>query len=486
MKRDSLYWFGAVFLGLIACILLYTCLGYLLVRTHATFISAEMQIFTHFHMIPVVLPGDVYITSKLHLLGSSLFFGLTLGTFIAIIASILSIPIWIRKRVGVKFGMLTYVLLATIACILGYSKEMPVPSLFTGMLAPGFFFLPWWAIARHAVPQERQVTTWPVFFIIILLPGLVLLPGLNYTRVRDMMVSTPILRSLSRFYYDHTLLAAHVIKPIKYRTQNVIAIPPDTRVVAFSPPGTLWVRTAKPCSMNGIAFAVNQTRLNCPHVLVKDTTELNRDNKLVDKASIALDFNRSIRRTIGTFLHGPELLVPLFLLGWISAILSRLYTTRGFAAIVLILAYYALFMPSLRGIYITRKVMRDPGLVHEYAISESREKRYACLVTHPERLNPAELKRLARDDNPGTRLNALIEMGRRHSSRFIPDLIRGARDPQLNVRTKACEALGVIGGKRALRELEEVLNTETNWYVRDYAYNAACRIRPIAAVVNAP
>jgi len=486
MKRDISYWFRAVSLGSIACVFLYTLLGFMLVRMHAGFITAEMQIFTHFHMIPVVLPNDVHIRSTRHLVESALFFGVTLGLFIATIASILSIPLWRRSRggAGIGYGTLIYASLAFIACILGYSKEMPWISILTAMVSPVFFFLPWWAVTRHARPSKGQTRQWPLFFIIIILPTTMLMPALNYTRLRDGMIDTPVLDWLSRFYYDHTLLAAHVIKPIKYRTQNIIAIPPGTKSIAYSPSGTLWLRTDKPCSRTGIAFAVSKRRLGCPHIKAESNTALNKGNELIERASSLFDLNRPMRRSIGIFIRGPVLVVPLFLLVWLSITLSRLSMSRRILVTIMVLVYYMCFIPSLHNVYVIHKLASNPGIIHDYARSKGRIKKYTCLVTYPGRLSKSELKRLANDKSAGIRLNALIEMGRREDTGFVPRLIQATKDPQLNVRTKACEALGLIGGKDALNALYTLLKTENNWYVRDYAYRALCRIHPIAAIMG--
>ena len=57
-------------------------------------------------------------------------------------------------------------------------------------------------------------------------------------------------------------------------------------------------------------------------------------------------------------------------------------------------------------------------------------------------------------------------------------------DPQLNVRTRACWALGNIASKDALSLLEGVVRQDPSWYVRGYAYRAIGRVRPVSRSVS--
>lgn len=44
--------------------------------------------------------------------------------------------------------------------------------------------------------------------------------------------------------------------------------------------------------------------------------------------------------------------------------------------------------------------------------------------------------------------------------------------------------MGEIGGKEALRLLDQAIAAEPSWYVRDYAYRARGRIESVAKMVE--
>jgi HEAT repeat protein len=58
------------------------------------------------------------------------------------------------------------------------------------------------------------------------------------------------------------------------------------------------------------------------------------------------------------------------------------------------------------------------------------------------------------------------------------------KDPKMNVRTKACWALGKIQSDMALNLLDKVVHEDPSWYVRDYAYASTGRIRPETKVIS--
>jgi HEAT repeat protein len=78
----------------------------------------------------------------------------------------------------------------------------------------------------------------------------------------------------------------------------------------------------------------------------------------------------------------------------------------------------------------------------------------------------------------------VIEAGERRDPSFLPDIEARLKDPQMNVRTKACRALGRMGSDRAISLLDKTVRNDPSWYVRDYAYAALGRIRPEARVVR--
>jgi len=489
--KDLLKWFEASFFGLLGCMLLYTFFGMFLVHAHADIISSEMHLFISNHMLPVIMPDDIYLKGFSHQLGSALFFGLTLGPLTAILASAASISPWIKGHFS-KMDIFICVMLICIYLFLTFSKEMPLVSIVSSILTPAFFFIPWiYAVKyrgatkkRHRPPlADHRRTRWIVFALILLTP-LVLFKGTSFIGIRDAMIDMPVLNKLSDFYYNHTLLAAHVIKPILYQTQKVIAITKDTGKIWYSPHGSLWIRTKDPCSIKGRIMAVSKRPVACSSIIVSKKGLVTLGNRVIRQGSEKFDNNRSIRKAVGVFLKGPVVLIPIFVILWLALWLASLFEHHKTFAILLVTVYLIGFIPHMHYMYLTHSFNIHKENVHMFAASDNVKKRYIALRSHSKEFTRDELSAFATDPVPGIRLNAYIIMGKRKYADLIGLLEKGTRDPQLNVRTKACEALGQIGNTQALSILEKVADGDPSWYVRNYAYRAIGRIRPVFKVVD--
>ncbi|MEN6474485.1 MAG: HEAT repeat domain-containing protein [Syntrophaceae bacterium] len=490
-RTDLPRFFLAAFCGMLACIALYTVFGAIFTHAHALRMSSEMQLFLWAHLPVCVSPGDPFLTSCVHQLGSGLFFGLTLGLLCGIAGLLASIPIWYlgkdAPRLG-AIGILIYGILAVMAATSSYSREMPGVSLVFGILAPGAYFLPFSAIVRTTRPREINITRWVVVAMLLLTP-LILLKGQSYEHIRDAMVDTPILKNLNTFYYEHTLLAADVIKPAPYRTQNAIALEKDIVLTGDLPHGTLWISTAEPCALTGASLSAGASDLACLSVKLANKSA-SPETILKDPA---LDRNNTMRKGIGTFLtKGPILIVPVFLLAWFALGLARLTERNLTLGAFVISAFLLVFVPGFSHLYAGHELRKHPEKIHAYAASKHPSQRYQTLLLQldsrrrlVEKLTPMEIDALAKDPYAKIRLNALILAGRSTDKAAYFTLVKNAlADPQVNVRTKACQALGKIGGPEALELLGQTLNNDPSWYVRDYAYHAIGRIRPISAWVK--
>jgi len=92
---------------------------------------------------------------------------------------------------------------------------------------------------------------------------------------------------------------------------------------------------------------------------------------------------------------------------------------------------------------------------------------------------------MIREPSARIRVNSLIEAGNRRDPSFMAAMEDALSDANLNVRTKACWAIGRIGSERALYLLKKVVGGDPSWYVREYAYSALGKIQPEAKVVSA-
>jgi len=483
--------FLAAFCGSLACVALYTVFGTIFTHAHAAVFSSEMRLFLGAHLPVVINPEDPFLTSPFHQLGSGLFFGLTLGLLCGIIGLLASIPIWYlgkdAPRLG-GIGLLIYGIMAVMAATSCYSRELPGVSIVFGILAPAAYFLPFSAVARTTRPRRINLTRWVVVAMLLLTP-LILLKGQSYEHIRDAMVDTPVLKGLNTFYYDHTLLAADVIKPVYYRTQNAVALERGVVLTGELPHGTLWISTSEPCALSGAAASAGTSDLKCLSVRLTNNTATAES---ILKAP-ALDRNKTMRKGIGTFLtKGPILIVPIFLLAWIALGLARLTERNLTLGAFVLSAFLLVFVPGFSHLYAGHELRKHPEKIHAYAASRHPSQRYQALLLQLdpsrrllEKLTPGEIAALAKDPYAKIRLNALILAGRDAEKADYFSLVRNAlSDPQLNVRTKACKDLGQIGGPEALNLLLATLHNDPSWYVRDYAYHAIGRIRPISAVVK--
>lgn len=485
--RDPTQWFRASCLGTIACILLYTLYGFILVSSHAKILSSQAELLIASGMEPLVRAGDPYLAGILHRIGSGFFFGATLGTLAAVVSMAFSIPVWLKHRFSL-YDIVPYLILGGINTYLGFSGEFPVASFVFGYLSPVFFFLPWAFLIRKSRERDVNVKRWlvtalvassPLFFVKAIGPA-------PFEMIRDSMLTVPVMRTLSDFYYNHTLLAAHVIKPIEAQEQKVIAVSSDgASYIGPIPHGSLWIVTRDPCAVPGASLVVSRSELPCTSIVLPDSRPVNAANRIMETYSASFDRNKGLRQGIGLFLFkGPLLIVVALSMLWFSLFVSNLWERAAFVSLLVLLAYLALFTPAWRNLYERRELSAHQDRVAQYILSEHEEKRYLALVVFPNEFTDHELIRFARDESPRIRLRALFEAGERGGPQFFGIMEEALRDPQLNVRTKACWTLGRIGTAKAADLLDRTLRNDPSWYVRGYAYRALGRMHPSARIVR--
>lgn len=484
--RDLTQWFRASFFGVLACIVLYTLFGFILASRHAGQLSSQMQLMISTGMHPLVMHSDPYLTAFIHRLGSGLFFGFTLGVLIPLIAMVFSVIPWYLGRFSLKDG-LSYLAMGAMSTYLGYSGEAPVLSFLIGFSSPLFFFVPWALIIRKSVPRTISVKRWLLIACIVSSPfaALMTFGSASYGMIRDSMVNTPVMRSLSDFYYNHTLLAAHVIKPIADQEQKVIAVADSIDRIGPIPHGSLWIITPDPCSLEGMSLTVSSEELSCKSIILPDNRAANAANRVIREYSAAYDVNVKIREAIGLFLfRGPVLLVPFLFMLWFALFLSNLWERSAAISLLILLGFMVLFIPAAKNYYENYQLTRHPDRLAQYILSEHEEKRFLALSSFPDKFSNREIIRFSRDESPRIRLRALLEAGERGDKGFLGIFEKAIDDPQLNVRTKACRALGKIESEKASELLQQVFLIDPSWYVRAYAYRALAKTRPDSRIVR--
>jgi hypothetical protein len=478
-------WYRASFIGTICCVVLYTVYGYIFVHAHALSISGEMELFQRFGMVPLISPRDAHLISFPHLLGSSLMFGATLGILNALVCMFLTVPQWVSGRYKMR-EMLPLFLSPIAAIYFGLSDEMPLVSILFGIICPFAFVLPWMYVLKRSRRAPIALRRWLPAAGILLAPFLIIaLMHPSYLIIRDIMLEMPLMRNLSDFYYDHTLLAADVIKPPAARTQNVIAVSGSVGDIGPMPHGTLWARTADPCSVRAARVIVSTEPLKCKTVVLKDKLPANANGRIFKEYGTIFDLNRHMRYGIGLFFYsGPFAAGMFFLFSWLAVGLVRLSYSSRAAVVGLLVMYLALFIPFFHAGYLALNLRMHPDQLGDYKNSDSEKKIYLAAVMYPGALTAADLDAMIRKGSTRVRLNALVEAGERRDPALLPLVESALEDPQVNVRTKACWALGRMPAGQAVPLLEKVLQGDPSWYVRDYAYGALSVLRTDAKVVS--
>lgn len=488
LHRDLIQWFRAACAGTLSCVVLLTLFGFVLVSSHGQHLSLQMQLLESFGMEPLIAPGDPHLSAFRHLLGSALFFGCTLGVLNALGAMVLSVPIWLRGRF-LLIDALAVPALGGLCAYLGFSAEFPILSAAAGFASPVGFFVPWALVIRRSRPRLFHPWRWLALSITAASPFvfMLVLGSSSFSLVRDSMLMTPAFSRVSDFYYDHTLLAAHVIKPVTALEQKVVAVSSDIGSIGPMPHGSLWVRTPDPCGLEGRDLVVSTGRLACKSIVIEDGRPANASNRILGELSAAYDPNAMMRRGIGVFFYrGPLLVVPILFMLWFALFVSNVSVRSKAAAAVIVLAYLALFYPPWKSIYQRHLLVLEPEIIAQYILSEDEEKRYLALMTYPQEFTPGELIRFAHDESPRIRLRALVEAGNRADVRYLGVIEKALSDPQLNVRTRACWALGRTPSERSADLLEQAFLHDPSWYVRSYAYRALGKERPQAKVAVFP
>jgi len=485
--RDIRAWYTATFCASLACILLYTAFGFVFVRSHALRIGAEMSLLAHYGMTALISADAPHLVGLSHQLASALFFGMTLGTLNALTCMVFTFPAWVWGR----FRSLDLVVMAfaALTCIyFTYSTDMPWISISFGVVCPVLFMVTWLHFIRAGSRSQASTRRWGVFCCILVLPLVVLVATrTSFTSIRDFMLTSRITEPLSNVYYDHTLLAADVIKPVSARAQNVIAVSAGEKNIGHAPHGTLWILSKNPCGVVGATFAAGREDLFCRSLkLPADTLAANEGNRILEVLSKTLDGNRYLRKGIGFFFFsGPLVLITALILSWVALALEWVYSRSTVLSLLLVFGYLSVFIPVFHGTYLAVQIRKNPDLIPSFAASGREPERYTAAATYPGALSTEDLMRLVQDPSARVRLNALVEAGSRRDASLIQSIAPRLKDPQLNVRTKACWALGKMTSPEVEGLLAAVVRDDPSWYVRDYAYAALGAIRPETRVVQA-
>lgn len=482
-KRDLRKFLEGVLLGMLACIVLYTAFGWVLVHIHAERIASTMNLFLLNGMAALIMPDDPYLRGFHHELGSALLLGICLGIWTALLTAVACIVPWLRGFEGNRLNILLPVLLIPIYLFFTFSTDAPVVSIVCSLLTPAFFLIPWIHSTRRSERRKRNRLRVFLFLLLFFLP-FYSFKDLSFTGLRDAMIDLPIAHGIANFYYNHTLLAAQVIKSVRHDTQMVIALSEDVEFPQNLPHGSLWIKSADPCSIQGSSLVVGTERSDCSSFVLSSAGPFESGAEILLEAGKEFDGNKTVRRCIRWFLRAGLVVALVLLVIWLAMLVEDVLPRHRGIAFFLVGSSLILAASGFYTQYLEHVLHSDPRRVHVYASSTSARKRYMSLHSSTHSLAGEELESLAGDPSPGIRHSAFVQMGERADPSFLSACTKGLADPEQIVRTKVCKALGEMGGEEALRLLEHVVMQDPSWYVRDYAFWAIGRIRPVSKKVE--
>jgi len=450
---------------------LYTGFGYVLVARHADQLAAEMALVQASGLPALIAPTDHFLTSFSARLGSAVLFGLTIGALAGLLMCLWAYPFW-RRGFGRRRDQLWGVIFAALLAWLTFTAEIAWLSSLWALAGLGLSYV---IIRLGRQPQDhtrpdRRLSA--VMLVLVLLP-LALLLTASYVTIRDSLLAKPVLAGLNRFYYEHTLLAADVIKPAASRTQVVMAVAGAPARVVSRVPGCLMILTDSP-------DRAAQARIRLDYQQQPGSSALDQ-NAALQSYSAKYDASRRLRLGVGLGLVCLKL-VGLGLAVWFGFALAGIYAGNRATCLVLAIVYYAFFSPLAQLKFYEVELKRVPNALAAFARSDCEAKRY--LAASSPLLECGDLARLAGDQSPRVRLTALVNAGERRELSLLPQVLQALNDPQLNVRTKACWALGRMPDRSAIGALYARLQCDPSWYVRDYAYAALNQIQPISRIVR--
>ncbi len=108
-------------------------------------------------------------------------------------------------------------------------------------------------------------------------------------------------------------------------------------------------------------------------------------------------------------------------------------------------------------------------MLGEADTGEERLEVLTALVPYADPRADAQLRKLLQDRDPGVRARAVAGLGRPGQEEDVPRLLRCTRDPEPYVQRTAVNALGGVGGGRALKALREVAKTHPDPVIRRWA-----------------
>ena len=416
-----------------------------------------------------------------------LFFTVSLGAGLSLL-SCATAWAWRRFRRHRKALLALYsILWPALLIAVNVGRFNPAASLYFLLLPPVVFLA-----ARGGPPQDRHSAghgRWlpassAVLLAVLWLPHV---GGDFFVDVRDrLLLSNRIGQRLNRFYYDHTLHAAQVIKSLDQKTLKTCSLEkvknaPVSRALerAFAAQDFLNNRGAGGAadlqvSKVGERFVLSRSGTAVMEATLTDL--LSRTGPVLKEFSARTDRQAFFRKAVYfSLLFGFPVIFYLFVFDLFRFGLGVFLAEKAAAPAAALVCFFTgagllvVFIVGGGGV-------RGELQVERALASENWGDRVAALKRIEQKgmdiAGFTGYERLLSSPHAAERYWLARALGISRRERTYRDLLGLLDDPQLNVRTMAYHALGRRGDRRAIPELLYRLRISPNWYEQRYAYRA--------------
>lgn len=307
-----------------------------------------------------------------------------------------------------------------------------------------------------------------------------------FVDLRDhLLMSNSTGERISSFYYRYTLYPAEVFKTFDQRLIKTVAVPPGETGSRYPAVRRELIRQdylpVGAALETDIGLRVENDRiafLRRGRVLWEDTV----DRFLADPRRAASDISARADRLelfrrvtyYGVLLAFPISLYVLLLASLRLATGLVLSPPRAESATVALCLLIGLTV--LASFHFSREGVPPPDAIETALASDRWQKRVAGLkVINENRFDVTtapEYARMLRSPYPQERYWLAHALGASPAPQAFGDLVGLLDDPQINVRTKALEALARHRNQRAVNPILKLLKTSDDWYDQLYAYQA--------------
>ncbi|TWI71824.1 hypothetical protein LZ24_01841 [Desulfobotulus alkaliphilus] len=336
--------------------------------------------------------------------------------------------------------------------------------------------------------------------IILTLAALPMLSKGMFLDIRDsLLFSTRAGLAVSDAYYQHTLPAAEVIKPIAARQLKLYQAAPafseetiyHLKAQGWHPagPGTRpHVRISEQNSLLTVSGSeITKTRLFRPDFESAPGHSL-------DKATLTGDRLKGFRSLIlYCLIPGFPLLLYTFVFSSLRCILAWIFDRPAASLLAsgICLATGLFMLVPIHYLGKTERGPQDTGTLNSYLVSEKKSQRLHAMrsAAKGKRLQTSKeiLETYLSHGNPAERYWTTAYLGARPSETNWPLLLQALKDPQINVVCKAVESLSLAGpalnrSREAQQAILETLQTSSHPYIQWYAFRALKRLGPLPGI----